>query len=692
MKINTRHLRTHPLLATVPAYSLRRLMARATLDEFPKGTVLFRAGIPCEAVYLILSGRCESTLPDGQPEAVLGPGDAAGARELLNNEPYRSTVSVATHSSLLRIPAAELERLFLNRPSVAGRFSSVLAGRLGQPGWRFGVGGWLGNPPAPSRLRRRRTVRRTTQSRVVALASLGGERSAYRLTQARSLAAALRPLVPPGEALLVVLENGGRIPSLAQWPELTSRCNGFDGEFCLARYLDEREGTVPELRLATRGSEEEARFIAPLLSHLAKHFENVLFYLSPELPAPALREGLIQSDLAYLFLQQTPGELYQLKLLLADLSGGPVAQLRPVVYLDPSVATDDVEALCRREGCPVHAFVRDAPISGSTGSPPSPAFALHQRRLAREIARKRLGIAFSSGGAKGLAHVGVIQVLEENGIEVDIIAGSSMGAYVGAIWASGHTGETMEKIARELEGRWGLFRLIDPVWPRQGFIRSARIGRRLRRSVGDSTFSELLRPLRVVATHLDTMERIVFASGDVVAAVEASIAIPGVCVPVTMEGETYIDGGIADPLPVDVLVEAGIERILAVNTIPTPEALRRAVDESRGSALAARKRSARVLPYLNRHLNYFARGNILDTMFRSTHGVQMRLAQAACREADLVLRPVASDARWHDFTHPGKYIALGRKVAQAELPAIRRLLHEDFTPSTAKRSLLTLGA
>ncbi len=686
MKINTRYLRSHPLLAPVPAYALRRLIAQAALDEYPKGTVIYRAGMPCEAVYLIISGRCESMLPGDVLDAVFGPGDAAGARELLNNEPYRTTVSVATHSYLLRIPAAELERLFVTRPSVAGRFSAALAGRLGEPGWHFGVGGWLGSPPVAPPLRRHRAGRKT-RSRVVALASLGGERAGHRVEQARSLAAALRPLVPEGETLLVVLENSGHAPSLGQWPELTSRCSGLDGEFCLARYVDEREGAAPELRISTRGNVEEARFIAPLLSHLAKHFDDVLLHLSAELPGPVVREGIIQSDLAYLFLRQTSGELYQLKLLLRELAGEPMAHLRPVIYLDPAISTDEVEALCQREGCPVHAFVRDAPLIGSTGGPPSAAFALHQRRLAREIARKRLGIAFSSGGAKGLAHVGVIQVLEENGIEVDVVAGSSMGAYVGAIWAYGHTGEAMERIARELEGRWGLFRLIDPVWPRRGFIRSARIGRRLKRSIGECGFGELLRPLRVVATHLETMERVVFSSGEVIPAVEASIAMPGVCVPVTMGGETYIDGGIADPLPVDVLVEAGIERIIAVNTIPTPEQLRRAVDESRGSNPVLRSRAG-LLPYLNRHLNYFARGNILDTMFRSTHGVQMRLAAAACREADLVLRPVASDARWHDFTNPGKYIALGRKVAQAELPAIRKLLDENQS-TPAKRSPFT---
>src|SRR6185436_5984684 len=182
------------------------------------------------------------------------------------------------------------------------------------------------------------------------------------------------------------------------------------------------------------------------------------------------------------------------------------------------------------------------------------------RRLAREIGRCRVGLALSSGGARSLAHIGVIQVLEENGIEFDVIAGCSMGAYIGAVWAFGYDGLRMERLAREVENRWGVLQLIDPfILPRQGFLRGEKVKRRLKQSIGDAHFSELVRPLRIVATNLATLERTVFSNGEVAEAVHASSAIPGACIPVNIEGESYIDGGIADPLPVDVLEEMGIE-------------------------------------------------------------------------------------------------------------------------------------
>jgi len=385
---------------------------------------------------------------------------------------------------------------------------------------------------------------------------------------------------------------------------------------------------------------------------------------------------MIQSDITYVLLEPAAETLYEFQLLLKQLrdqNNGDGSQVKPILYLESPAAADFSDAL-KHIGHPVHSFVRGFPLTGSTGGIARAGnFSQHIKSVAREIGRCRVGLALSSGGAKGLAHVGILQILEENGIDVDIVAGSSMGAYVGALWCHGFDGQACEKIARETEHRWGLLKLIEPALPpRQGFLKSGRVIRRLRRSIGEAHFSDLVRPLRVVATHLDTLERAVFSSGEVARAVGASIAIPGICVPVVLDGETYIDGGIADPLPVDVLREMGIERVIAVNTIPTPERLRLCSDLEKEMSMGLPKGFP--LPkILNKHLNYFANGNILDIMLRSIHGAQTRVAEAAGREADLVLRPLSCDVKWHDFTHPRKYIALGRQAAEDHLVELKTL-------------------
>ena len=401
----------------------------------------------------------------------------------------------------------------------------------------------------------------------------------------------------------------------------------------------------------------------------------MLLHVHAETPAPSTLAGIVESDLAFVLLQASTQNLYDFELLMRSIGErgrGHGNHVKPILCVEENIAAPEVNAALRQFGHPVHSFARGFPLRGGA-SVPDHRFDLLINRLAREIARCRIGLALSSGGAKGLAHIGVIQVLEENGIEIDCITGASMGAYVGAVWAYGLDGPKIEKLALELEGRWGLLRVLEPsLPPRRGFLHTRRTAARLRRSIGTAHFSALIRPLRVLATRLDSLERVVFSSGEVASAVEASIAIPGVCVPVTLDGETYIDGGIADPLPVDVLREMGIERIIAVNVIPPPERIRQWLDcrhEQSGRA----PEGTRLGRFFSEHCNYLAHGNIIDTMMQAINGAQIRVAEAAARQADVVIRPLAGDAQWHDFTHPQKYIALGRSAAEAQLPALRAL-------------------
>jgi NTE family protein len=485
-----------------------------------------------------------------------------------------------------------------------------------------------------------------------------------------SLGTALRRITGQRTLIVRLTKNDG-VPM----PAFPSPDAVYGAEFFFARHVDSRDGEADQLRLSVGAEPRDAGAIASLISHCSRHYDYVVLHLHPELPAPATIQSLIQSDLAYVLLQPSTQNLYDFQLLLhevCDRTQGTCGHVKAILYAEESVATPEFHGVLRELGHPAHSVVRGFPLR-SDPTRTDHRFELHINRLAREIARRRVGLALSSGGAKGLAHIGVLQVLEENDIEVDCVAGASMGAYVGSIWAYGLDGTQLEKIARELEGRWGLLRLVDPVIPpRRGFIRTRRTVARLRRSIGNAHFSDLIRPLRVLSTRLDTLERVVFSTGEVASAVEASIAIPGVCVPVTLDGETYIDGGIADPLPVDVLMEMGIERIVAVNVIPTPERIRYWLDCQH--ELNGREQTPSAFSqFLHKHFDYGAQGNILDTMMCAINGAQTRVAEASAREADLVLRPLASDALWHDFTRPQKYIALGRAAAEAQLAELKRL-------------------
>ncbi|NNE92752.1 MAG: hypothetical protein HKN23_13985 [Verrucomicrobiales bacterium] len=316
-------------------------------------------------------------------------------------------------------------------------------------------------------------------------------------------------------------------------------------------------------------------------------------------------------------------------------------------------------------------------------------------KAAKPGRKPKIGIAFSSGGAKGLAHIGVIQVLEENGFEVSAIAGTSMGAYVGALWSSGIPGPELEKLAASMASSKDRWKLVDPVFPpRRGFIAGKKIEERLRSSLANKTFAQLNVPTYLVATEMESFARHVFHEGDVASAIVASLAVPGIVHPVKRGSREFVDGGIAAPLPVSVLREyADVDKVIAVSVIPSIKELKRATE---ASEKAARKKIPfwkRPFKWLNRHLNYFAHGNLLDILRASAMGSQMRLVEKSAAEADVFIRAVNPTGQWHDYHNYKIYVELGRKAAEAALPKLRELFETEIdsdpdTPSDKAEAIL----
>jgi NTE family protein len=439
------------------------------------------------------------------------------------------------------------------------------------------------------------------------------------------------------------------------------------------------------LQRADGGSDSQSlRALATLLDRAREQFSHVIVEAHRQTTVEALIEIIRRSWSVYPILRQNGESLFELNLLAreARARGCEAVPIKPLVFLD---AGENAHGLsCYIEETvrwPVHSYLRKA----GNGL----RFAANLHRLGREMCGCQVGLVLSSGAARGLSHIGVLQVLEENGIEVDIVAGSSMGAYIGAVWGAGYGGREMEKFAREIEGYRGLWRLMDfAAFPRRGFLLTDRVRKRLEETIGALHFSDMARPIRIVATRLDTLERVVFSGGNVVDAVLASLAIPGICVPVMRGGIPYVDGGICDPLPVDALIDIGVRKIIAVNTIATPQTIRACSGEAneveKAEAIWSRK--------LNTWFNPFARGNAFDTLMRSIHAAQTRLAEASCRRASVVLRPYSCEGRWHDFSTPAHYISLGREEAVSQLSAIRDLIDTPIHERQPPHNLLAQAA
>jgi NTE family protein len=298
-----------------------------------------------------------------------------------------------------------------------------------------------------------------------------------------------------------------------------------------------------------------------------------------------------------------------------------------------------------------------------------------QKNSSTQKAQKRIGLAISAGGAKGLAHVGVIQVLEENNIPIAAVSGASMGAYVGALWCAGYKGHQLVELAEEIQTPKKLRQLSDPVFPpSKGLFGGFKAKAHLRRSLGDVTFDKLIRPLFVVTTDIDTQERVVGHKGKVVDAVHASCAMPGVIVPVQYMGRRCVDGGVVDPVPVSILrTFAEVDAVIAVSTIPS-------IDEIDHCALpiepqAQRNPLLRILLRILRPINLLARGNIIDTFTSSLKASQVRMAHDSCKRADIVIKPISCIGRWYDYHEYDHFIQIGRQAAEKALPQIIELLN-----------------
>lgn len=262
----------------------------------------------------------------------------------------------------------------------------------------------------------------------------------------------------------------------------------------------------------------------------------------------------------------------------------------------------------------------DAPPSGPRPAPKPP----------------RIGLALGGGAARGFAHIGVIQVLEEHGIGVDLVAGTSAGSLVAALYASGKNGKEMQALAEGMdEGA-----ITDWAFPGRGLIRGEALARYVRERTGNKTIEQMSLPLGILATDLADGSGVLFRSGDTGTAVRASSAVPAVFQPVKIGGREFVDGGLVAPVPVRQARQMGAELVIAVDISSPPE------DKPLGDAM-------RML------LQTFA------IMSRSINSYELR-------EADVVMRPQLAGIGSADFSARRRSIQAGREAALALLPTLRQ--------------------
>lgn len=247
----------------------------------------------------------------------------------------------------------------------------------------------------------------------------------------------------------------------------------------------------------------------------------------------------------------------------------------------------------------------------------------------------RVGLALGGGAARGFAHIGVIQVLEEQGIRPDLVVGTSAGSVVAALYAAGHTGAQLATLADSMDEAT----ITDWAFPLRGAIRGEALAAYIRKNTGGRPIEQMKLPLGVVATDLADGQPILFQRGDVGTAVRASSSVPAVFQPVKIGEREYVDGGLVAPVPVRFAKQMGAEFVIAVDISSPPDG-------------AATGDAMRML------LQTFS------IMGRSINNFELR-------EADVVLRPRLNGISSADFAARKRSIAAGREIALAMAGELR---------------------
>ncbi len=663
-------LKQIPIFEGLNWFELNRISRQAGLVEFNKGDILCKQGDPADAFYVIVSGRVYSYAlnPAGQKEEVdfLLRGMHFGVISTLTGENHSHTYEAINDSVVLKIEKTDFADLLKVTPRLAVALSQSLSRRI-----RSHV----------------THTKDSQESTIIAVYSplKGSGSSTYAANIALSLKSQTHKKV-----LLLSLSSDPRDP-------LTNLSDIISDHDSIINAIIKDKTPVDLLYVKfDSGTPALVNRISQFVSAPANDYNYVVVDLPNEMDDVVMKT-LTQSDVVHLVamsrekdLEMTRGVIDHLSEALKDkfqpdkvqiiISGVqekfelPPEEIKKLLNYDvflflPHLKPDEFNRLQVNEGISMIA------------ADPSSEYGFKIRRLARQISGSLVGLALGGGAALGLAHIGVIKVLEQENITVDVVVGSSMGALLASLWAAGYDAQGLEKCGREFEKKSAILaKLYRPLVPMAGLMSGYGIVQWLKGKLRNQTFHHTRIPLKVVAYDLFHRQEILIDQGDLIEAVRRSITIPGVIPPVMEEDRMIIDGGVLNPLPTNVLVEMGVKKIIAVNVLQSPQE----VSWGREQKKEEFKKRARV-PFIKHPWHYlsFRLGNLLvkpftpnipDIIVRTLQASEYVIAEESGKQADVVIHPDLRGIQWFELYRVNDLIKAGEQAALKHLPAIKELM------------------
>ncbi len=663
-----------------------QLIARSgDLVRFKKGEFISKKGAPPDFVYFLVSGRLISYTPDsdGTKDDVefIHRGMFFGIISALTGEEHSQTFEAINDSTVFRVPVERFKEILTRVPALSLKFSKVLSQRI------------------RSKVTKTNLVSRSTIISVYApIAGSGG--STYSLNLTRSL------LKATGDKVIWLNIRSLKVPAHTFVSDIDDvRPKWKRTPIDLSHVATEFDEVAPHIVKSTLGFDllnmvfnPDDKTLVTRISDFVNCFIDEYRYIIVDLPSDmddVVMKTLSQSDLVHLILLRKRDGLEIGRAILDKLeehlkdafNEERVRVIISGVNMHRSMSEEAVRNILDYN---THTFLphilrkdlavfMDTPEISFWGINAVSPYMKTLTSVSREISGVSVGLVLGGGAAFGLAHIGVIKVLEEENIPIDIIVGSSMGALIGGLWAIGYTANDLQRLAYEFRKRSNIFKLIDIVFPLSGLISGKAIMAWLRSKYGNKTFRDTKIPLKVIAYDLIHRKDIIFSDGLLVDAIRKSISIPGVFQPVIGEDQIIIDGGVMNPLPTNILVNSDVKQIIAVNVLQSSEDVIKGYEKTQKELKKALDVPFLADPwyFIDTRIKFWVSRtffpNISDIIVRTLEASESVIADQSGKAATVLIHPDLEGLNWFELYNADILIKRGENAARKQIDKIRKI-------------------
>jgi len=657
-----------PLFSKANKEQQALLNERSKVAEFKKGQLIYEEGSPASFFYCVISGRVEIFMHQDNNAArvleYLHRGQYFGMISLLTGEPHSVSARALNDCRLLVIKKEDFDFILKRIPEMAIGLSQTLSRRL-----------------------KNKDIHQKSvfESMVVSVFSSYSQagKSIYALNLALGL------YKETGKSVIILdVAPKDKVHSLPSRMDLGREFKIFDlasaaSDYSHVKQLIERDKFGIDVLFFAYDPDDQTclRKLVDIFTFLVNDYN----YLVLDLPSSMdqfVFKALNQSDYIHILtspdtvdLRRTHNLIERLKydfhfqenkikIIVNEYKFSKLTHLQQIDFLGHNVFA----TLPRIELLSSDRIVLDGPES---------EYARVIRRIARQVGDRLVGLALGVGVAYGFCHIGVLKVIEEEKIPIDVIAGSSMGAIIASLWATGHSSTQILKITQEFKEPKYVWSLIDLTLPFAGFIKGNKLHNFLKRYLGNKTFYDLKLPLKIVASDVKKKEPIIFEKGPLLDAVMASCAMPGVFRPFAFKEAVLFDGGVIHPLPTEPLFMMGINKIIAVNVTPTrQDIISQREFLKRELSITYETVKKRRWFDLKNYLREKFKTNILDSIFSSIEYMQSELAQREAGLADIVLHPSTGGMHWLELSRAKEFARIGEEETRKNLDRIWKVINE----------------